>query len=166
MKQFWRRFGAICLADGIAEEIFVSVMVYSEENFVYLLSYVLAPRSSDVSSQFRCLQPDRRVARGGLKRGQNGGGTWKSRFLRQYLRNITPRRCSTYSPAEHVRILARASPTHSPSAPSSPSFRNTFLSNRCKNEPQIPHYWITELRLDFLRYDLHRICFDLSNILR
>lgn len=37
------------------------------------MSYVLAPRSSDVSSQFRRLQSDRRGRRG-LKRGQKRGG--------------------------------------------------------------------------------------------
>lgn len=37
----------------------VSRVCHGEENFVYLSSYVLASRSSDVSSQFRRLQSDR-----------------------------------------------------------------------------------------------------------
>lgn len=44
---------------------------YGEENFVYLSSYVLASRSSDVSSQFGCLQSDQLQAR---EKRENGGG--------------------------------------------------------------------------------------------
>ena len=108
---------------------------YGEENFVYLLSYVPAPRSSDVSGQFRRLQSDRRV--GETETGPERGGTWKSRFLRQYLRNITLRRRSIYSPTDTRTNLDV--PVH-PRA--SPAFRNNFLSSRCNNESRIPHYRI------------------------
>jgi len=85
---------------------------------VYLLSYVLASRSSDVSSQFRRLQPDQlQPGNAGGTTTRSGGcggerckgrivrirrtGRQRSRFLRQYLRNITPRRNDTYSSNEH-----------------------------------------------------------------
>lgn len=54
---------------------------YGEENFVYLSSYVLASRSSDVSSQFGRLQSDQlqlqaRGEDGGTRKGKKGAGGW------------------------------------------------------------------------------------------
>lgn len=72
-----------------------------------LSSYALASRSSDVSGQFRLesLQLDQPPASRGLTgdgrgretgedpaQGPPGVAGRRSRFLRQYLRNITPRR--------------------------------------------------------------------------
>lgn len=45
---------------------------YGEENFVYLSSYVLASRSSDVSSQFGRLQSDQLQAAAGEGRQRKG----------------------------------------------------------------------------------------------
>ena len=53
---------------------------YGEENFVYLSSYVLASRSSDVSSQFGRLQSDQLQLQA---RGENGGGTRKGKKARE-----------------------------------------------------------------------------------
>jgi len=53
-------------------EIFVSRR-YGEENFVYLSSYVLASRSSDVSSQFGRLQSDQLQLQARGKTGETRG---------------------------------------------------------------------------------------------
>lgn len=115
------------MSRGNGEILYIRRWQYGEENFVYLLSYVLAPRSSDVSSQFRRLQSDRR-----------GGRSWNEARTREEAGSgYAEEPISTSIFAKHYRYddAARVQqPVHvrAPGVPRRvreppPAFRNTFL---------------------------------------